>query len=88
MPKFPKYSKDFGAEYTNNKRYRIVETRHYVWSQHGGFDNLIRIYRPVIQMKIGFVWITIKKFIIRDRYKALNDARELLERLDKYYHYE
>lgn len=69
-------------------RYRIKQTKHYVFVSHGGRDNLYEVIRPVVQMRVLFFWITIKKFVTNNKDIANQDAEHLLNRLNRNYKYE
>lgn len=70
------------------KRYRIKQTKHYVFVSHGGSDYVYKVTRPVVQMRVLFFWITIKKFITNNSKLAQQCAEQLLSLLNHKFKYE
>lgn len=64
------------------KKYRIKAVQCYVvGADKYGCEDLYVIPKYKVQVKVLFVWVTVKSFVDMDTYYAKNCANELIENL-------
>lgn len=62
-------------------KFRLINKTFYLSNPKD--DNLTKYIRPVLQVRLLFFWITLKKFLYEDSYKANRDAKKMLNTLNK-----
>lgn len=66
------------------KKYRIKTVKCYdVMTDKHGCEDLYVIPKYKVQLKIMFIWITVKSFVDSDSGYARNSAEELLDKLNE-----
>lgn len=66
------------------KKYRIKTVKTYVsWVDKYGCEDLYVIPKYKIQVKVLFVWVTVKSFVDMDTEYAKNCAEELQDKLNE-----